>query len=313
MKNSGFYKNQAKNLMQGKTGTFALAYLVYILVLGVSMLTFIGPIIIMGPLAVGLTAIGLNIVKGRNVSVGDLFSGFGRFGAAFGAMFFMSLFLTGWYLVGVLTLMIPFIMATFSYSMTFFVIADNPNISGLEAITESKNLMKGHRWELFKLEFSFIGWMLLAPFTMGILYFWLVPYMQTSMAVFYTDLKVLRYGNAEPYGQAFQQVPYGQAPYGQDPQQAPYGQAPYGQNPQQAPFGQAPYGQDPQQAPFGQAPYGQAPQQAPFGQAPYGQAPQQAPFSQDPFATQNQQSPYGNDPFANNPFGNSNSNSSSPF
>ena len=49
---------------------------------------------------------------------------------------------------------------------------------------KSKEYMTGNRWKLFCLEFSFIGWAFLAAFTLGIGYFWVMPYMLVSQVSF---------------------------------------------------------------------------------------------------------------------------------
>ena len=75
-------------------------------------------------------------------------------------------------------------------SMAFFIIADDADCGPLEAISRSKEMMKGNKWKLFCLHWRFFGWALLAAFfTFGIGYLWLVPYMQTSFAKFYEDVK----------------------------------------------------------------------------------------------------------------------------
>lgn len=62
---------------------------------------------------------------------------------------------------------------------------------------KSMELVKGHRVEFYGLIFSFFGWMLLAIFTLGILYFWLIPYMMISMANWYCSLRgEVSYDNA---------------------------------------------------------------------------------------------------------------------
>ena len=73
--------------------------------------------------------------------------------------------------------------------MTPFILVDNPELSANEAINLSKKMMKGHKFDLFWLELSFIGWILLGLLTLGIGYFWLMPYMYTSIAGFYQDVK----------------------------------------------------------------------------------------------------------------------------
>ena len=73
--------------------------------------------------------------------------------------------------------------------MTYYVLEDNPELSGDKAIEESMRLMSGHKWELFWLHLTFIGWALLCTLTLGIGFFWLVPYMNTAQAAFYEDIK----------------------------------------------------------------------------------------------------------------------------
>ena len=50
-------------------------------------------------------------------------------------------------------------------------------------------MMKGHKFDLFWLFLSFIGWILLSILTLGIGLLWLAPYMYTAQAAFYEDVK----------------------------------------------------------------------------------------------------------------------------
>ncbi len=75
--------------------------------------------------------------------------------------------------------------------MTFFIMADDPNISGIDALKMSWNLMNGQKMNLFCLYLRFIGWMILAIITCGIGYLWLAPYMTATTLNFYRQL---RYG-----------------------------------------------------------------------------------------------------------------------
>ena len=63
---------------------------------------------------------------------------------------------------------IPGIVKSFSYSMSWFVLAENPHLSADEAITASRRIMNGHKWELFVLYLSFIPWYILSFVTFGI-------------------------------------------------------------------------------------------------------------------------------------------------
>ena len=100
-------------------------------------------------------------------------------------MFLMTIFIFLWSLL----LFIPGIIKMFSYAMTPYILEEHPELSANEAIDHSRAMMKGHKFDLFWLCLSFIGWMILCFFTLGIGYLWLVPYMQTSVAGFYEDVK----------------------------------------------------------------------------------------------------------------------------
>lgn len=100
-------------------------------------------------------------------------------------MFLVYLFIFLWSLL----LIIPGIVKAFSYSMTPYILEEYPELSANEAIDRSRAMMKGHKFDLFWLLLSFIGWGILCFFTLGIGILWLIPYMQTSVAAFYEDVK----------------------------------------------------------------------------------------------------------------------------
>ena len=87
-----------------------------------------------------------------------------------------------------LLFIIPGIVAAYRYAMTSFILAENPELTAGEAINCSKELMDGNKWRLFCLNFSFIGWIILCGFTLGIGYLWLTPYEQAANAAFYRDI-----------------------------------------------------------------------------------------------------------------------------
>lgn len=88
----------------------------------------------------------------------------------------------------VLILCIPGVIAQYRYAMVPYLMAEFPELKVMDAIRESKRLMKGNKWRLYCLHFSFIGWMLLNVFSMGIGTLWLTPYMQSAEAVFYMEV-----------------------------------------------------------------------------------------------------------------------------
>jgi uncharacterized membrane protein len=88
-----------------------------------------------------------------------------------------------------LLFIVPGIIKGLAYSLTPFIVKDNPQLLPNEAINLSMKMMKGHKFDLFYLYLSFIGWIFLAILTLGIGLLWVIPYMQTSMAAFYLDVK----------------------------------------------------------------------------------------------------------------------------
>ena len=87
------------------------------------------------------------------------------------------------------TLTIGFWILVLAYGMVPFVVQDNPEMSAIEALRTSRFMMRGHKWQLFKLSLSFIGWILLGIFTLCIGLLWVAPYINAATAHFYEDVK----------------------------------------------------------------------------------------------------------------------------
>lgn len=121
---------------------------------------------------------------GEKPELNDLFSQFDRFGDGFCLNFLQNLYILLWGLLFV----IPGIIAAYRYAMAPFILAENPGMTASEAIKASKEMMYGHKAELFFLGLSFLGWELLNILTLGIGSFWLSPYMNASYAAFYRNL-----------------------------------------------------------------------------------------------------------------------------
>lgn len=102
----------------------------------------------------------------------------------------LEMLVIGMIIIGILFFIIyvGLLMKSYLYVLTEYIGNDNPNMSGKEVVEKSGELMKGHRWELFVLELSFIGWAILAILTCGIGLLWLEPYMQITTIKFYENL-----------------------------------------------------------------------------------------------------------------------------
>lgn len=86
-------------------------------------------------------------------------------------------------------LIIPGIIKVFSYAMTPYILEERPELSASESIDRSRAMMKGHKFDLFYLYLSFIGWFLLSILSCGIGFFWLFPYVESAVAAFYKEVK----------------------------------------------------------------------------------------------------------------------------
>lgn len=143
--------------------------------------------IIITPLMIGTYWVFLDLVRGKNVRIEDLFTLFSNlklYGKTLGLTILTSILLLLWSLL----LIIPGIIKTLSYSQVYYIFKDHPEYSINEIITESRKLMNGYKWKYFLLNLSFIGWGLLSILTVFIGFLWLIPYMNTSYATFYQQL-----------------------------------------------------------------------------------------------------------------------------
>lgn len=195
MENVAFMR-KAKEQLRGKWKYAVIGTLIYCLI-GVavsslqqifqkpalSMLT----LLITGPLALGHILFISCLVDTAQCKYDLLFAGFKRYAQTFIAGVLTTLLI----LVGWCLLIVPGIIISLGLSMTFFVMADEPEISGVEAMKKSWAMMNGHKWDFFCLNLRFIGWAILAVITLGIGALWLNPYMYASYLNFYRQL---RYG-----------------------------------------------------------------------------------------------------------------------
>ena len=186
------FRRQAWNSLKGKWGTAALCWLIVVLITGAcAALSFfvvggVAQLLLTGPFTLGMAGLALRVIRGFPISVEQVFEGFRDFVRALVAYLLISIFTFLWSLLFI----IPGLIKAISYSMTYFILLDRPDLSANEARKLSMALMEGHKWRLFCLMFSFIGWGLLCMLTMGILSLWVIPYVESSCAAFYQDLLV---------------------------------------------------------------------------------------------------------------------------
>jgi len=178
-------KTAAKSQLKGNLGILLLTLILYVVIVGVSAVTYVGPIVLTGPFLLGLAGTFLLTVRGQKPGVNNLFDGFKQFLGSFVAYLLVGIFTFLWTLL----LIVPGIIAALRYSQTFYILKDNPDLDGLAAIKKSKEMMKGHKGELFVLHLSFIGWCLLGCITLGLGFIWIAPYYTLTLANYYENLK----------------------------------------------------------------------------------------------------------------------------
>lgn len=137
--------------------------------------------IISGPMTYGMIYVIKKNYENIRPEVEDLFKGFKFFTKLFVLNLLIGLYVGLWTLLFI----IPGIIKAYSYSMAFYIFLDNPELSANECIDRSRKMMNGFKWHNFCLNFSYIGWILLSILTLGILFLWVGPKMQTANYEFY--------------------------------------------------------------------------------------------------------------------------------
>ena len=172
-------------------GAFLVGSAIYIIIAAVVMAVVyfvLGSII-----SVGYARFNLDLADRGNPAFETLFGYFSYWKTAAVSKLLQSVYVLLWSLLFI----IPGIIAAYSYAMTEFILAENPDLTASEAIAQSKEMMYGNRWRLFCLHFSFIGWDILSSLTLGIGNLWLRPYKQAANAAFYREISGTGYADYE--------------------------------------------------------------------------------------------------------------------
>lgn len=185
--------SEAYQTLKGKWSVPMVALLLYIAIfIPIQILIRFSPLagylinfIITAPLMLGLIILSLNISRSKDAAVGQLFEGFNLIFTAIVAYLLVALFT----LVGFVLLIIPAFVVMAHLALVFYVIADEPEISPIDALKRSKELMYGYKWKYFRLSLRIIGLVLLSLLTLGIALLWVLPVAQVALARFYDDVK----------------------------------------------------------------------------------------------------------------------------
>lgn len=216
------YKDRALASLKGKWKYVVITTLVFVTIGAVLSLSLTLPFvlnkvensvvnfvsILLLPFGWGYMVYFLNLVRGK-YQMKDIFDGYK-------SNFFVRTMLTILLFailifIGSTLLIVPGIIMACMFSQVYFIMKDDESIGYWKALSKSMDMMKGHKMQYFLLNLSFIGWALLALLifmvitwfmltdqpiwglptllALGIFLMWLIPYMFTTFAHYYEDVK----------------------------------------------------------------------------------------------------------------------------
>lgn len=192
------YKDRALANLKGNWDKAAIATLIYFLIeMGVStigqmllgdtagvLFNYVWTIICI-PLSWGFAVLFLDFIRGNGIVNERMFDGYKDFVRVFVTYLLYGIAVG----LGCILLIVPGIILALMFSQFTYILKDNKEIGSVDALKLSAQMMNGHKMDLFLLGLSFIGWIILALMTLGIGLLFLEPYMQTTFAHFYEDLK----------------------------------------------------------------------------------------------------------------------------
>ncbi len=142
-------------------------------------------LIIAGPFLFGTSVFSLAYARHQEPKFEQIFEGFRHFKNTLVTFLLMFLIV----FLYTLLLIVPGIIAALSYSMTFYILADNPDMKPADALDKSKRMMKGYKWKYFGLQMIFLLGVIACLLTLGIGFLWFIPWVHVTEAHFYEDIK----------------------------------------------------------------------------------------------------------------------------
>ena len=190
-------KQSAKEMLAGNYFTMIFIMVAIVAICAVCglipLIGFLVSAIVAAPLGIGNIKAYINLAKGKEVEVGDIFENFDITFRAVWMNILISVFTALWSLL----FFIPGFVKSLSYSAAPYILAVYPDITANEAIARSMRLMNGHKMELFILHISFFFWHILTTITFGIAGLYVVPYVNATVTNFYLKIGLEDIANEE--------------------------------------------------------------------------------------------------------------------
>jgi len=142
MKTASEYRSEARAKLTGNLGMSILVFFVSSIILGAASSFFVGILILWGPIMVGVSTAFIGLFRRDKIEFNDLFR---TFDSNFGNHLIMGLLYNIFVFLWSLLFVIPGIVASYSYSMAPYILADNPEMDGKAALDASKKLMRGKK------------------------------------------------------------------------------------------------------------------------------------------------------------------------
>lgn len=159
--------------------------------------------VLRGIVSAGLSIFAMNTLRKQEASLWNLLDGFGRFFPLLILLLIMRFLLSFWFYL----LIIPAIFAWYRYRLAVYLMIDHPQLNAFQCILLSGRMMRGKKGDLFLLDLSFLGWVLLASLPVSIgsvfgliptilgalgsaaIFAWLIPYYELCCVGFYEAVK----------------------------------------------------------------------------------------------------------------------------
>ncbi|MDQ0148244.1 DUF975 family protein [Eubacterium multiforme] len=200
MSSTGELKSRARMQLRGKWGISIVAFLIYSVIIGMGASKEIGDyfdinkvvfftnavgFLLGGLITVGISKFSLNLVRGKEISINDLFSNFDIYLKTLGLNILSGICI----FIGTLFFVIPGVIIAIMFSQAYYILSEDKEKSITQCLRESSELIRGYKWDYFVLELSFIGWWIVSILTLGIGSLWVIPYQGITETNFYLELK----------------------------------------------------------------------------------------------------------------------------
>lgn len=140
---------------------------------------------LLGPgIQLGYIRYNKDFLSNKSPDVTDIFSKLKVSGKAFLLRVTTALIILVWSLLFI----VPGMIVAYHYALAPFILEENPDISVREALRRSKEMMSGNKWNLVRLQLSFIVWIIIGILSRGILFIWILPYYNLTLTSFYLHI-----------------------------------------------------------------------------------------------------------------------------